>query len=221
MDVFRQASALNLLLRMAPVMRGETEFRVLVIGDGFGVLAALIKAIRPQARLTLVDIGKTLAIQSFFLGKTYPEVRHSLLESGSTPDNVDFLYVPAEQAQCLAGFRYEMAINIGSMQEMTPAVVSDYFNLFRECLVKDNRFYCCNRERKVLPGGEVLAIREYPWRPEDEILLDESSPWDRYFLGWTPTQRGPTIGEWRIPLVNSPDGEVIHRLAIMKTKEAA
>jgi hypothetical protein len=50
-----------------------------------------------------------------------------------------------------------------------------------------NYFYCYNRERGVLPGGEVSSLADYyPWRAGDRVHLDEPCPWHQYFVTARP-----------------------------------
>jgi hypothetical protein len=73
-------------------------------------------------------------------------------------------------------------------------------------------FYCCNRKRKVLVGGEVLEFKDYPWHPKDLHLVDETCPWHKYYVSFTTRPSGPRLLDVRIPFVNYYDGPTLHRL---------
>jgi len=84
------------------------------------------------------------------------------------------------------------------MQEMHPEIIQQYFEFMRQSSV-DSFFYCLNREKKILPGGEVVCFDEYPWG-EAEVLLDEYCPFYQYFPSNTP------------PFCREFDGPSRHRL---------
>ena len=66
-------------------------------------------------------------------------------------------------------------------------------------------FYCCNRVTKTLPDNTVINFADYGWKGEDTILIDESCKWYKT----APMSRPPFIKHF--------DGEVWHRLALLKT----
>jgi hypothetical protein len=203
-DAFRQACTFELLDRFLPG-RARDGVRALVIGDGHGTLSALLKTQWPAAQVTLVDLGRTLLFQVVRCQRAFPTLRHELATAPGMADG-DFVYCPADELQALETSSFDIAINVASMQEMTPAVVDNYFSFLRRRLVKTNLFYCCNRERKVLPDGEVSAFRAYPWQADDRLLLDGRCPWHQYFLSHA------------LPFVHWYDGIHLHRLAVMATE---
>ncbi len=91
-----------------------------------------------------------------------------------------------------------------------------YFDFLRAHLVKDNLFYCCNREEKIMPGGEVSKILDYPWNMQDRHLVDEPCPWVKFYVSWHTTKNGLKVFNKRVPLVNYFDGAVRHRLSVLK-----
>jgi hypothetical protein len=64
--------------------------------------------------------------------------------------------------------------------EMDAPVTKMYSDTLRQCPRASTAFYCCNRVEKRLPDGTITRFLEYPWHPDDEILLDQLSPWDRF-----------------------------------------
>ena len=65
-ECFRQIYSFNSIRKHLNVASNE-EFNVLIIGDGYGFLSAMIKSVYPKSRITLVDIGKVLFFQAFNL----------------------------------------------------------------------------------------------------------------------------------------------------------
>lgn len=143
--------------------------RVLLIGDGFGVLGGLVQDYCPSATVHMVDIEPALTEQKLRLGNR-------------------FTFVHASELESLSG-RYDIAINVASMQEMDPEETARYFSFIRS---HAGYFYCCNRESKTLPDGTISDFFKYPW--SGHILLDELCPWHQWFVSKRGIQRydGPT-----------------------------
>jgi putative sugar O-methyltransferase len=213
LDVFRQVCSLELLDRHMPNTMRQRNLTFLMIGDGYGVLAALLKAVFPTSTIVLVDIGKTLLFQAYYCQKAYPEAFHSSVEGLASLEGVDFAYCPAEQLSSLRNFSFDVAVNIVSMQEMDLSTVNRYFHFLRGHMQDENLFYCCNRESKTLFAGEVIEFAKYGWRDGDQYLVDDSSPWNLYFFLWGRANNGPSIFGIRIPFASFYDGRVLHRMA--------
>jgi hypothetical protein len=213
--VFRQTCVLALLQEHIGAFTRRDGLRVLLIGDGFGVFASLFKRVYPDAQMTLVDLGKTLLFQTVNCQRAHPDLQHLHAESVGAAE-ADFVYCPAEALESLEG-PFDIAVNVCSMQEMSSEVIAGYFGLLREHLRSEHLFYCCNRERNVLRGGEVSEFLAYPWESGDSFLADELCPWQRYFFHWTRTAHGLEVLGVRVPFVNYYDGRIIHRLAVLAT----
>jgi hypothetical protein len=215
----------------------KADPRILIIGDGYGFLASLFKEIYPNAKLTLVDLGKTLLFQAYYCQLAHSICRHDLASSLSDRDlvdgNYDFLYCPADRLQCIDKTRFDLAVNVASMQEMNAESVATYFDFLRlhrmpplkasthsltHSLTHSSLFYCCNRERKVMPGGEVQEFARYPWLDSDAHLVDEICPWHRIFFGYELITNGPSLLGIRIPFVNYYAGSIRHRLTQLSEK---
>lgn len=110
---------------------------------------------------------------------------------------VSLIMVPAQKAKAVAAQGIGLFVNIASFQEMTPALVSEYFDIVRSNAPA--LFYCCNREEKTLYGGERLVFDEYPWG-NPEILQREECPWHQRFYAK------------RWPFVRRYDGKILHML---------
>jgi len=217
-DFFRQVCALNLIMKHVDK---SGKLRILNIGDGYGFLSVLIKEIFPGSSICLVDIGRTLLFQAYYCGISHPGCRHSLvIDETFRPSNLndsDFIYCPAEELHKIEGLKFNLAINIASMQEMTSETVKVYFDFLRRNMSSGNLFYCCNREDKVMAGGEVSRFFLYPWDKQDRILIDEQCAWYKYFVSCRTIGRGPRILNFRVPFVNYFDGIHWQRLAVLRT----
>lgn len=217
-DCFRQVCALSLILNYLPKKK---ELRVLNIGDGYGFLSALIKEIIPEAKICLVDLGKTLLFQAHYCLKAHPQKKHALIVNGTEQEQIrydaDFIYCPAEELPQLAPLSFDLAINIASMQEMNERSIKYYFDFLRTNMKEENLFYCCNRLEKRMPDGEVSRFFSYPWSSDDNDLIDETCSWYRHFFSIHKAKMGPKIFKWRVPFVNYFDGMIRHRLTILSS----
>ncbi len=213
-DAFRQVCSMALIERHLSPVRRESKLRAIMIGDGYGFLASLFKERFPNSTIVLVDLGKILVFQAYYCQKAHPQKVHQAVVGGGEIDlsKRDFVYCPAEFLNGASQLTYDVAVNIASMQEMTTSSLVGYFQFLRRQMEADGLFYCCNRERKVLAGGEILEFKHYPWHPEDVHLVDETCPWHKYYLSFITTANGPRVFGARIPFVNDFDGPTRHRL---------
>jgi hypothetical protein len=217
-DVFRQMCSAALIEEHWTQADEGRRLSIIIIGDGLGVLSGFIKKLYPESTIVLVDIGKTLLFQAFHLHKIYPDCHHHLVNDDTEDAHIDFLYCPAERINELSeDLRFDIAVNVASMQEMTVETVAHYFSYLRSHMRQRNIFYCCNREKKILPDGEVLEFYRYPWMSGDKYLVDEVCPWHRYFFARTQSDNGPILLGVRVPFVNYYDGDHMHRLAVLDT----
>lgn len=182
-----------------------------LIGDGFGFFGALVRRCRPDSRVYCIDLPKQLVIQADTHRRTDPSLRDAVLTEG--PDvGADVLYVPPDRMEEIPG-PIDCAVNIASMQEMTPDSISGYFSFLRRRSGTGSRFYCVNRQSKTLPDGSVIRFAEYPWSPRDEVFIDGACPYYTHYLSRHPAPAGPRVLGVRIPLINHFDGRHLHRLA--------
>ena len=65
---------------------------------------------------------------------------------------------------------------------------------------QDTWFYCCNRDSKELPDGNVIDFSKYPWSKEDYLIVNGLCPW----------AQGCPIN--KPPFYRNFDGPVQHRL---------
>jgi len=219
LDILRQVLTLSFLRAQIPELQKGDKV-VCVIGDGFATMTSLLLASNSSSRVVLVNLTKTLLVDLWYLNQwmgdelfgitvdlvTSKEDLQCALDKPIT-NTSDFGHVIAIRAADHELIRYgplNLVINIASMQEMNPIVISSYFDDMREC-ISDNAlyFYCSNRLEKFLPGGEVTRFFEYPWSVEDQILVDELTPWHQRYYSFMP------------PFFRLYDGPSQHRLAVI------
>jgi hypothetical protein len=223
-DVFRQCCIASLL---EPYIANRTNPKILLIGDGYGILAALLKTRFSESQVYLVDILPALLFQAVVIGKSLPAARHEpTYSSGLKKKAVDLdskseiIYCHAVDLELLEGITFHFIVNVASMQEMTPDVVASYFSFIRSHIRADGIFYCCNREEKVLPEGEILRFEDYPWDKLDQHFLDEEPSFYRWFFSFRPTDRHLKVANIPVPFGRLFDGPMRHRLTRLSRKLA-
>jgi len=183
-DLLRHALTLAFLRRNL-YLEGESD-PIAVIGDGFANMASLLLACLPKSRVILVNLTKALLVDMAFAFKAFPGAGMALVRDAEELDeamgrtDIRVLALGADLAPLLADIPIALGINILSMMEMDPPVTKAYFDVLRRCPRARTAFYCCNRVEKQLPDGTVTRFFDYPWDREDEILVDEPSPWDKF-----------------------------------------
>jgi hypothetical protein len=205
-DAFRQACTLNLLTRHLSTV--APPGRILVIGDGHGILSALLHARYPDARIFLADLGSVLLFQAYHLSRAYPDAAQAITDE-TAAGMCTFNLCPADRLDTLPRGSFDLAINVASMQEMDPAVTAGYFALLRQH--DTSLFYCCNRVEKRMVGGEVARFMDFPWLPSDVHLVDELCPWHQWFIGRGTSPHVRLLGV-PVPLMHRYDGPHWHRL---------
>ena len=219
LDVFRQVCTLEVLQRHLTDDMRQKRIHILMIGDAFGILSALFKAVFPNSTIVMIDIGKTLLFQAVHCQKAYPKSVHELADSVVDLDATDFVYCPAEDLKTLERFNFDAAVNVASMQEMTQPVLTAYFDFFRKTMQPDNLFYCCNRLSKTLPDGEVSEFYNYPWANDDRHLLDDGCPWSSYYFAPGVSENSARVLGVKVPLIHHYDGNVMHRLSKLSVED--
>ena len=208
-DAIRQAYTLSLLKNNLKQNNGKN---ILIIGDGYGVLASLIHYTYPDSKVFLIDLGPMLFFQSYYINKAFPNASQQIVENEfnqpsefnfCSPDNINFLLKE----------EYFLTINIASMQEMSLEMVKTYFSLMRK--TNTLYFYCCNRIEKNMPGGEISSYFNYPWNVNDIHLIDELCPWHQFYIGAGSNKYN--IKGIPVPFVSKYDGPHWHRLTKLKS----
>ena len=186
------------------------EEPIVFVGDGFGTLSSLLLANpRIRAKIVVVNLTAPLLIDASYIDRSVDDAKMCLVTSGDDylqaldEQEIRVVLVQADHSHVIGHGAISLAINIASMQEMNPPDVAHYFRLFRNSHNARTFFYCCNRVRKELPDGTIVRFPDYPWHPEDQILVDELCPWHQSYYSERP------------PFYHPYDGPTEHRLTIL------
>lgn len=211
LDVLRQTLTLAYLKSKLPKLDGNSV--VTVIGDGFASMTTLLLLSGFAKKVILVNLTKTLFVDLLYFQKSFSLQEglsfalilenREMAEAMKSSSKVDA--IQASNHEFLKETSSDLVINIASMQEMNNSIIQAYFEDIRNMISPKKKlyFYCCNREEKFLPDGEVTRISEYPWKLEDRILVDELCPWHLKWYKILP------------PKYYSYDGPIRHKLVEM------
>lgn len=191
--------------------QGLTPSTFALIGDGEGFLGALIGRRHPATRLYYMDLPKQLVFQAATQERANPGRTLGVLSGRGDSAEADSLFVSPADLEAIPE-SIDCAITIDSMQEMRASSIAAYFAFLRRRSAPTSHFYCVNRVRKTLIGGETAVFHDYPWQPADTVWLDGPCPYHRWFLAPQTGPQGPRLCGLRIPFVNDWD-PVWHRLA--------
>lgn len=202
--------------------QGLSPTRFAMIGDGDGFLGALALRCRSDLSLKIfsIELPKALVFQAKTFQTAFPGLPiRALLPaavpgegSGAAASGREVILVHPACVESVPG-PIDCAVNMVSMQEMNPSSVSAYFNFIRRRSGPQSRFYCVNKLRNRMPGGEISNFMEYPWQNPDDLFLDRPCPYLRFFIDLSVYPNGPRLWGRRLPLVNYFDGSHWERLA--------
>ena len=82
----------------------------------------------------------------------------------------------AGKSELLMGKEVDLYVNIASFQEMKQTTIRRYFDIIKST-TNGAWLYCCNRQEKILYGGEVIKFEEYPWDGYEQMAVNSECPW--------------------------------------------
>jgi len=138
----------------------DRQTYVLEIGGGYGGLAHHMSRIIERVTYVIVDLPETFIYSAPYLSMLNPEKRIYLYDKESFPqllqhgelEQYDFVLLPNYKLQDLKNLRFDLVVNVASLQEMRNAQAEEYLNFIRETC--RGRFYSWNDDRQV--GNEEL-----------------------------------------------------------------
>ncbi len=111
---------------------------ILEIGAGYGGLAYHLSRIVRKAKYVIVDLPETLLLAASYLTITCPERPLYLydpkdIQTASTSDfsGYDFVLLPNYALRYLNNLRFDLAINVGSFQEMNVEQLDAYLDFLK------------------------------------------------------------------------------------------
>ena len=164
-DIVRLQKVVNTLYRNDVLSRlstpndGERK-SVLEIGAGYAGLAHHLSRILGNITVVIVDLPEMLLFSGPYLTLLNPDKRIYIYDGSdfsefidsSEAKTYDFILVPNYRLQSLREWRFDLAINVNSFQEMREAQVDEYLNFVSETCT--GVLYSVNVDRH--PGNSEL-----------------------------------------------------------------
>lgn len=126
------------------------------VGGGYGRLAEVFFNVFPgQIRYLLVDsVPASLWFAYEYMRNAHPDIKVGFYFNGDEPDfeKFDCYVMPGWRMELVAGMKFDLTVNIQSMQEMDQRNVDFYIQWFDEALRNDGVAYLVNRRDHLFRG---------------------------------------------------------------------
>jgi hypothetical protein len=189
LDIFRQVLVCDFSASHIPGF-GDGEVAV-VIGDGYGVLASLL-LINTNYKVVSINLQEVLIADYLYTRDIVADEEVMLVEEEAglseavASNNTRLIYIRANNYELLRSLNIHVAFANCCMHEMNPSIIASYFSALRNSKGGEPYFYCNSRVEKTMPDGKVTRFDEYPWEPDDEILVEGPCLWNEYFYSARP-----------------------------------
>ncbi len=200
-DCVKHALSVNKLISLGINFENK---KICIIGDGYGFLGILLKQHFPNVKIISVNLGKVLFFDAAITALASPSSNIKIATSKTIKDDADFEFIPAEILDTQSINDIDIFFNISSMQEMNLTTISRYMNWIREQKKDLVFFYCCNRISKILPDSTVINFKDYGWKSDDTVILDEECNWYQSYPINVP------------PFSQKFDGPIHHKLIMIQ-----
>jgi SAM-dependent methyltransferase len=150
-DIVRFQRVIGTLHRQGVLERlaGQPHPVTLEIGSGYGGLAYHLHRVVGRGTRVLLDLPETLLFAANYLTLNCPDARiylYSALDAATAlvePHAYDFILLPNFRLDLLTSWRFDLALNVESLQEMRSAQVDEYLAFLART---SGLFYSWNQE---------------------------------------------------------------------------
>ena len=154
---------------------------ICIIGDGRSNFVSPCLVSKRFSKIISINLTETLICDLLLLEKDgFAESDHigiaiSVREINQllNDNKTKLILVPAQYLKILNNIGINLFVNMCSFQEMNKDVIDEYFKIIKS---NNSYLYCCNREKKILPDGETVEFRKYPFG-NPTIIVEEECPW--------------------------------------------
>lgn len=150
-DIVRFQRVVRTLHQRGVLGRLPGRSTVLEIGGGYGGLALHLRRILRGGPYIIVDLPETLLFSATYLAQEAPDRRLYLYGASdyqavlADPHAWDFILLPNHRLDELSDMRFDLVLNVESLQEMTNAQVESYLAFIQRTCV--GTFYSWNMRR--------------------------------------------------------------------------
>jgi putative sugar O-methyltransferase len=153
-----------------------------VIGDGKINFLSGMLSIYPEAKIYSINLCEVL-IHDYLILKKYNILNDEEIAVVEKPEdlkkpNTKLFLVPPDNSHILKNNNIDLFVNFSSFQEMKFSDIKNYFDI-----IKSNKsfLYTCNRYHKILPAGEILKFKDYPWGDGSKIFFEKCAWISKYY----------------------------------------
>ncbi len=176
---------------LRPFIAGDSIETILEIGAGNGNFPSILYHNLAPVRVVLIDLPETLAVSIPFLSSVFPGASIAMpneIKAGGMPEHFDFAFLTVDQLDVIRDSSIDLAINCHSFQEMTHEQIGIYFDLIQRVCRQSGWLFAANRVEKIPCGPDGFSVKqpdppnrmaEYPWNPQNEVLVHELSKLSR------------------------------------------
>ena len=161
-------------------------------------------SIYPEAKIYSINLSEVL-IHDYLILKKYNILKDeniSVVEKVEDlkKTNIKLFLIPPDNARLLKDYNIDLFVNFSSFQEMKFSDINNYFDI-----IKSNKsfLYTCNRYHKILPAGEILEFKNYPWGNGSKIFFEKCNWISKYY-------------SFKYPFIYDYDGDHWHCLISYK-----
>ncbi len=166
----------NKIFNALSTKQKTNELFVLEIGGGYGGLAAKLKNLLPQAKITIIDLPHAGLLQTYYLQRLFPSGQLYVLDyknddnfQRDSSSSSDFTIVPSTKIDFLMGQNFDLIINSRSFMEMDQKTIKSYFDLIQSRIQVGGLFFNCNRLWKNA-GDRPTQISQYPYDDRWDLI---------------------------------------------------
>jgi len=147
-SIFRNFAIINELKKF---FFSKADIKVVCeIGGGIGDLARIVLLQEPETKYFLVDLPEMNLLSHYFLQTNFPEkkifsfidIKNNSITS-SDLNNFDIFILPPHMNY--QDIKFDLFININSMQEMKKEIIKKYFDFIHSHIATNGYFYNINR----------------------------------------------------------------------------
>jgi hypothetical protein len=178
--------------------------KICVIGDGKAnfILGAL--KIFPNSQIYSVNLAEVLIHDCLIINK-FKVLNENLIKVVKKKEdikkkNVKIFLVPSNNKNFLINADIDLFVNVASFQEMNKQEIKKYFHIIKS---NNSEFYICNREKKILPAGEIIIFNNYPWSNAKFKFYENCKWYQNYY-------------SFRFPFFRKYEGNIMHCYGFFK-----
>jgi len=164
---------LHLILNNSDIFNQNKQV-VLEIGAGYGGFVELIANHFKNCNFIIIDIPETLAISSYYLTKSFPEMTWKLHDDNQRKININdhkINFIPHNMVHLLRDEEIDLVVNSNSLVEMPNEEIIKYFDLIQDSN-KVKYFWYANG---VKSSYAISSLEDMPFDENWEVILEQFS----------------------------------------------